>query len=143
MRHLEALEAVSVLSLFPDDVHGLVDDLGALRVVPLGPAVASAVLAEDHVVRAEKLAYRGRSDGVNDTGFEVNQDGAGDIATASGLIVVDVGSFQLQVGLSVVLAGGVDAVLVGDDFPELGSNLVAALACLNVYDFSHYFCVFN
>lgn len=34
-------------------------------------------------------------------------------------------------------ASGVDTVFIGDDLPELGSDLVAALSCLNVYDFSH------
>jgi hypothetical protein len=28
-------------------------------------------------------------------------------------------------------------VLIGDDFPELGTNLVTALSSLNVNDFSH------
>jgi hypothetical protein len=28
-------------------------------------------------------------------------------------------------------------VLVGDDLPELGTDLVAALACLDVNNFSH------
>jgi hypothetical protein len=37
----------------------------------------------------------------------------------------------------VVRAGGVDAVLVGDDLPELGTDLVTALAGLDVDDFSH------
>ena len=32
---------------------------------------------------------------------------------------------------------GVDAVLVGDELPELGANLVTALACLQMDDFSH------
>ncbi len=31
-------------------------------------------------------------------------------------------------------AGGVDAVLVGEDLPELGADLVAALASLDVDD---------
>mgnify|MGYP003344906140 CR=1 FL=1 len=33
--------------------------------------------------------------------------------------------------------GWVNSVLVGDDFPELGTDLVTALAGLNVDDFSH------
>jgi hypothetical protein len=37
----------------------------------------------------------------------------------------------------VVGAGGVDTVLVRDDFPELGTDLVTALTTLNVNDFSH------
>jgi hypothetical protein len=39
---------------------------------------------------------------------------------------------HLKLGVPVVGAGGVDAVLVGDDLPELGSDLVAALASLGV-----------
>jgi len=38
----------------------------------------------------------------------------------------------------VVGAGGVDAVLVGDDLPEFGADLVAALTGLDVNDFSHF-----
>ena len=33
--------------------------------------------------------------------------------------------------------GRVNAVFVGDDLPELGADLVAALACLDVDDFAH------
>ena len=62
MSHLEALEAVSVLGLFADDVHSRINYLGTLCVVALGPVVAGSVLAEDHVVWAEKLADRRRSD---------------------------------------------------------------------------------
>ena len=36
-----------------------------------------------------------------------------------------------------VSSGGVDAVLIADDLPELGPNLVAALTGLQVDDFSH------
>ena len=36
-----------------------------------------------------------------------------------------------------VRAGRVDAVLIGDDFPELGADLVAALAGLDVNKFPH------
>ena len=36
-----------------------------------------------------------------------------------GLIVVDVDPLQLEVRITVVRAGGVDSVLVGDDLPEL------------------------
>jgi hypothetical protein len=37
----------------------------------------------------------------------------------------------------VVSAGRVNSVLIGDDLPELGTDLVAALAALNVDDFTH------
>ena len=74
----------------------------------------------------------------------------------AGLVVVDVNPLELQVGLAGVGAGGVDPVLVTgghkntlhhkptrvnqdqpDNLPELGSDLVAALAGLHVHDFPH------
>ena len=39
--------------------------------------------------------------------------------------------------LTYVSSSGVDAVLVGDDLPELGSDLVSALTGLEVDNFSH------
>jgi len=137
--HLEALKAVRVLGFLADAVHGFVDDLGALGVVALGPVVACAVLAEDHVVWAEELTDRSRSHRVDDTRLEVDQDGPGDVSAARRLIVVNVCSLELQVGRPIVLSAGVNAVLVGDDLPELGSDLVTTLTGLNVYDFSHLF----
>ena len=46
-------------------------------------------------------------------------------------------SLHLQLGGAGVGAGGVDAMLVGDDLPELGPDLVAALTRLYVHYFSH------
>lgn len=39
--------------------------------------------------------------------------------------------------------GRVNAVFVGDDLPELGADLVAALACLDVDDFAHLYFFFK
>ena len=33
--------------------------------------------------------------------------------------------------------GGVDSMFIGNDFPELSTDLVAALTALNVNNFSH------
>ena len=49
--------------------------------------------------------------------FGANQH---DFRTASCFIVVHVDALQLQVGVAVVRAGGVDAVFIGHNFPELG-----------------------
>ena len=38
--------------------------------------------------------------------------------TSGGLIEVDVDALKLEVRVSVVGAGGVDSVLIGNDFPE-------------------------
>ena len=90
-----------------------------LCVVALGPVVASSRLAKDKVVGAENLAKGTRANGVHCARLQVDQDGSGDILATRGLIVVDVDSLKLELGGAIVGSGGVDAVLVGDDFPEL------------------------
>ena len=78
-----------------------------------------------------------RADRVHGTGLEVDEDGAGDVLAAGGLVVVDVDALELEIGVPVVGTGGVNSVFIGDDFPELGTDLVTALAGLEVDDFTH------
>ena len=85
----------------------------------LCPIVAGARLAEDKVVWPEDLAKGSAPDTVHGARLQVNEDGPGYILAAAGLIVVDVDALELQVGGALVGAGGVDAVLVRDDLPEL------------------------
>merc|ERR1711885_72970 len=134
---LEALEAVAGLGLLAHDIEHGVDELGTLGVVTLGPVVTGTSLAEDEVVRAEELTEWAGTDGVHGTRLEVHEDGAGHIATAGGLIVVHVDALQLEVGVTVVGTGRVDTVLIGDNLPELGTNLVTALASLDVNELAH------
>ena len=42
--------------------------------------------------------------------------------------------FKLQVGITMISSGGVNAVFVRNDLPELCTNLVAALSSLNVHE---------
>ena len=42
-----------------------------------------------------------------------------------------------QVRVAVVRTGGVDAVLIGDNLPELGADLVTALASLDSNELTH------
>ena len=53
--HLKARKAIAALRFLADDVKDAVDELGAFRVVALGPIVAGASLAEDEIVGAEEL----------------------------------------------------------------------------------------
>ena len=104
-----------------DNVKDGVDELSALGVVDLGPVVSSTVLAKDKVVGAEELAKGTGANRVHGSGLQVHQDGAGHIAATRGLVEVHVDALQLQVGVTVVRARGVDTVLIGDNLPELGT----------------------
>ena len=137
MSDLESLEAVASFCFLSGDVEDGVDEFSSFSVVALGPVVTGTGLSEDEVIGSEELAEGSGSDGVHGSGFEIHEDGSGDVPASGGFIVVDVDSFELKVGVSVVGAGGVNSVLIGDDLPEFGTDLVTALSSLNVNDLSH------
>ena len=97
------------------------------------PVVPGARLAKDKVVRSEDLAEGAAPNAIHGAGLQVNEDGPGDVLAATGLIVVDVDALELQISGALVGAGGVDAVLVRDDLPELEKVIVdsteAAILC--------------
>ena len=134
---LETLEAVATLSFLSDDIEDGVDELSSLGVVTLGPVVTGTGLSEDEVVRSEELTEWSSSDGVHGSWLKIHEDGSWDVSSTGGLVVVDVDSLELEIGVTVVGTGWVNSVLVGDDLPELGTDLVTALSSLDVNDFSH------
>ena len=123
MGDLEALEAVARLGLLADDIEHRVNKLGTLGVVALCPVVSGTGLAKDKVVRTEQLAKGAGAHRVHGAGLEIDEHGAGHVLAAGGFVEVDVDALELQVRVAVVGAGGVDAVLVRDDFPELCADL--------------------
>lgn len=94
-------------------------------------------LSKHEVIRAEDLTEGTSSHRVHGSRLQVNQHSTGDILSTSGLIVVNVDPLELQVGVSVIRAGGINTMLIRDDLPELSTNLVATLASLDVNNFSH------
>jgi len=53
------------------------------------------------------------------------------------LAEIDINALQLEIVITNVFTRGVDAVFGRHRLPELGSDLVTALARLDVNDFSH------
>merc|ERR1719272_1429605 len=136
---LESLEAIASLSFLADNIEDGIDELGSFGVMSLGPVVTGTGLSEDEVVGAEKLSERSSTDGIHGAGLEIREDGAGDVTAAGSLVVIDVDPLELEVGVSMVRTGRVNSMFVRDDFPELGTDLVTALASLDVDDFTHCF----
>lgn len=81
--------------------------------------VKNFFLTKDKVVRSEDLSKWSRANGVHSSRLKINQDSPGDVLASGGLVVVDVDPLQLEVRVSMIGTGGVDTVLVGDDFPKL------------------------
>merc|ERR1712195_54565 len=136
---LESLEAIASLSFLADNIEDGIDELGSFGVMSLGPVVTGTGLSEDKVVGAEELSERSSTDGIHGAGLEIHKDSAGDVTASGSLVVVDVDPLELEVGVSMVRTGRVNSMFVRDDFPELGTDLVTALASLDVDDFTHSF----
>jgi hypothetical protein len=134
---LETLEAIASFGFLSYDIKDGVDKLGTLGVMTLGPVVTGTGLSEDKVVWSEELSEWSSSDGVHGSWLKIHKDGSWDVSTTSGFVVVDVDSLELEIGVTVIGTGRVNTVLVGDDFPEFGTDLVTALTGLDVNDFSH------
>merc|ERR1719162_930958 len=122
---------------FADHVQNAVDQLRPLGVVAFRPIISRPRLAEDEVVRAEKLAERPSADAVHGAGLQVHQHRAWDVPPSGRLVEVHVDALQLEVGIAVVGPSRVDSVFIGDDLPELRPYLVSALAGLDVDELAH------
>lgn len=131
------MQAIAILGLLANDIENRIDELGALSVMAFRPIVSGAGLPKDEVIRPEDLSKRPRSDGIHGPGLQIHEDSAWDVPPATRLVVVDIDALELELGVAAVLPGVVNSVLVANDFPELGSDLVPALASLDVENFSH------
>ena len=85
----------------------------------LGPVVAGPRLSENEVIGSEDLTEGSRPHAVHGPWLQVHEDSPGHVLAAAGLVVVDIDPLQLKLGGAGVGTGGVDTVLIGDDFPEL------------------------
>jgi len=110
--NLESLEAVTTFSFLSDNIEDRVDEFGSLSVVTLGPVVTGSGLSEDEVVWSEELSEWSGSDRVHGAGFEIHKDGSWDVTATSGLVVVNVDSLELKVGVTVVGTSWVNSVLI-------------------------------
>jgi len=110
--NLESLEAVATFSFLSDNIEDRVDEFGSLSVVTLGPVVTGSGLSEDEVVWSEELSEWSGSDGVHGAGFEIHKDGSWDVTATSGLVVVNIDSLELKVGVTVVGTSWVNSVLI-------------------------------
>jgi len=134
---LESLEAIATFGFLSDDIEDGVDELSTFGIVTLGPVVTGTSLSENEVVWSEELTEWSSSDGVHGTWLKIHEDGSWDVSSTSGLVVVDVDSLELEIRVTVVGSSWVNSVLIRDDLPEFGTNLVSALSSLDVNDFSH------
>lgn len=86
-----------------------------------GPVVASTTLAENEVVRAEKVAQRPRSNRVHRSWLKVNQDCTWNVLVRADLVIVDRDALKLKIVVALVQTIPLNTMLIRNDLPELGT----------------------
>lgn len=133
------MEAIAVFGFFSNNIENRINKFCPFCIMSFRPVIAGTRLSKHKVIRAEDLTVGTRSDAVHGTWFKVHEDCAWNKPPTTGFVVVDINPLELKILITAVTSGGVDAMLSADYFPELGSDLVAALSALNMEDFSHDF----
>lgn len=81
--------------------------------------LTGAWLAIHKTIGSEQLTIWWASNWVHGARFQINQNRTRYIFVIVHLVVVNVNSFQLQIWITVIMTIRVNAMFVGDDFPEL------------------------
>jgi len=134
---LETLKAVTVLGFLSNDIENRVDEFSSLSVMSLRPVVSSSRLSENNVIGTEKSTKRSTANDIHRSGFEIDENSTGNVFLISSLVVVNVEPLKLKIVVTDILSSSVDTVFLGNDLPELGTDLVTALTSLKVDDFTH------
>jgi len=137
MSYLESLKHVTSLSLLTYNIHDVIYKLGTLGVMSLSPVISCSTLSVYEVIGAEKLSVRRSADGIHGSWLKIGKNGTWNVTSSLSLVEVNIDALKLDGVISSVGSVEKKAVLGGHGLPELVTDLVTALSCLNVYDFSH------
>ena len=133
------MKAVAILSFFTNNIEDRVDKLSAFGIVAFGPVITSTGLSKDEVIRPEDLAIRPTPQAIHGSWLEVHEYSSRNVSPTASFVEVHIDALELalRVFCAAVGACGIDAMLAADKLPELGADLVAALAGLDVQDLTH------
>ena len=95
--------------------------VGRGKLTSFRPVVTSAALTKDEVVGTEEVSERTRTNRVHGTRLEIDQHSTGNVLVGTDFIVVDGDTLELEIEVSLVHTIRTNAVLVRDNFPELGT----------------------
>jgi hypothetical protein len=126
----EALETSALIGQFADAVKDKVDDFLANGVVTTSVVVGGIFLASDQLLGVEELAVGASADFIDDSWFQVNVDGTGDVLASAGFAEEGVERVITSTNGLVRwhLTIGLDTVLQAVEFPAGVTNLATSLA---------------
>jgi len=80
----ESLKSCAVVGKFSDSVEAKINDFLSNGVMTSGEVVGGILLSRDELFGVEELSVSSGSDLINDGGFQVEEDGSGDVLSSSG-----------------------------------------------------------
>lgn len=119
---METLKTVATFGFLANDVEDGIDQLCAFRVMPFRPIVTGATLPEDKIVRSKYLTERARSYRIHRARFQIDQNGSRNVFPAGRFVVINVNTFQLEIGVTVIGSRRIDSMLVGYYLPKLSCD---------------------
>jgi len=135
----ETLETSAVVSKLSDSVQAEIDDFFTNGVVTSGEVVGGVFLSGDELFGVEELSVGTGSDFIDNGGFQIEEDGSGDVLTSSGFGEESVESIITSSDGLVRghLTVGLDTVFKAEEFPAGVTDLDTSLTDMDRNNFSH------
>jgi hypothetical protein len=135
----ETLETSTVISELSDSVKGKIDDFFTDGVVTSGEVVGSIFLTGDKLFGVEELSVGTSSDFIDDGGFEIKEDGSGDVLAGTSFGEEGVESIITTTDSLVRghLTIRLDTVFKTEEFPTSVTDLDTGLTDVDRNNFSH------
>ncbi|KAI3678070.1 hypothetical protein L6452_37349 [Arctium lappa] len=89
-------------------------------------------------LRPEDLAISTRSETVHSTRLQIHEHYSWNKPSTTSLVVVNIDPLKLEFSVSGIHSRDIDVVLRSHNIPELGSDLITALAALNMKNLTHF-----
>jgi hypothetical protein len=136
----ETLETGAVVSQFADSVEDEIDHFLANGVVTSSVVAGSIFFARNELLRVEQLSVSAGTNFIDDSGFQINENSAGDVLASSSLaeegvegIITTTNGFVRR-HLTIRL----NAVLEAEQLPTGVTDLATGLTNVNANSFSHF-----
>jgi len=135
----ESLETGTVISELSDSVEAEIDDFLSDSVMSSGEVVGGIFLSGDKLFGMEELSVGTSSDLINDSGFQIEEDGSWDVLAGTSLGeegvegIVTTSDSLIRGHLAIRL----DSVLKAEEFPAGVTDLDTTLTDVDRNNFSH------
>lgn len=114
-----------------------VNELDALKIMALGLVITSTRLAKNEFIGPKDMANGSKPNTTHGAKLQIHEHHLGHISSPVCFIVVHIDPLQLKIPTSIIPSSWINPMVITNDLPKLGSDLVFAPSCLYVQDLIH------